>query len=511
MTAINKEKYKMTTLHTDPRRVLFKRDPMIYGHFAEHFHRDIYGGLYDPGHPLADEDGFRTDVLDAMRKIKVPILRWPGGCFVSAYHWQDGVGKDRTPSFDKAWRVEEPNTFGTDEYVKLCRKVGCEPYICTNAGTGSAEEMSDWVEYCNLPSVGKFARMRIANGYKEPHNVRFWSVGNENWGAHEIGAKDIGEWGSLVRESAKMMRRVDPDLQLSAAALAKNLEWTYDLLKKCGDYLDWISIHEYWDRLWNENNLSDYDTCMAFTADLSATVRKARGILEALGLEKRIRIAVDEWNLRGWHHPNVHTKRQASDPEKYLTPRNENDDNSAYTMADAVFSACYLNTILRNADIVGMANFAPIVNVRGCIYCDEKGVVLRSTYHVFDLYVNVMGERVIDLWSEDVPRASGTTNLGERVEYDDLDCVAALREDGAITIAVVNKSRTLSRKIVLDVRGAAGKVTVHTLNGPSENSYNDHGRSEVKVTVRSLGEYKAGMEAELSPHSVSVIVIGGDK
>ena len=139
-------------VHVNEKRIVGKRDEMIYGHFIEHFHRQIYGGVYEPDSPLADEDGFRRDVLEAMKKIKVPILRWPGGCFVSSYHWKEAVGAKRTPMFDKSWRVEDPNTFGTDEYIKLCRKVGCEPYICTNAGTGTAEEMSDWVEYCNLES-----------------------------------------------------------------------------------------------------------------------------------------------------------------------------------------------------------------------------------------------------------------------------------------------------------------------------------------------------------------------
>lgn len=126
------------------KRITGKRNPMIYGQFIEHFHRQIYDGIYDPSHPLADEDGLRTDILDAMRRIKVPVLRWPGGCFVSSYHWKDAAGPQRKPLFDKAWRVEDPNTFGTDEYIRLCRKVGCEPYICTNAGTGTAEEMNDW-------------------------------------------------------------------------------------------------------------------------------------------------------------------------------------------------------------------------------------------------------------------------------------------------------------------------------------------------------------------------------
>ena len=171
-----------------PEREIGKRDPMIYGHFLEHFHRQIYGGIYDPESPFADEEGFREDVLDALKRIRVPVIRWPGGCFVSAYHWKDAVGSRRQPFFDKAWRVEDPAKFGTDEFIRFCRKVGCEPYFCTNAGTGTPEEMSDWVEYCNLEKEGKYARWRIANGFPRPHKVKYWSIGNENYGSWEIGA-----------------------------------------------------------------------------------------------------------------------------------------------------------------------------------------------------------------------------------------------------------------------------------------------------------------------------------
>ena len=176
---------KYTFLEASVRHI----SPMIYGHFIEHFHRQIYGGVYDPSNPLSDEDGLRQDVLEAMKKIKVPILRWPGGCFVSSYHWKYGVGPIRTPMFDKAWRVEEPNSFGTDEFINMCSKIGCQPYICTNAGTGNPEDMSDWVEYCNLENEGPYAKMRIKNGHNTPHNVKYWSIGNENYGSWEIGAK----------------------------------------------------------------------------------------------------------------------------------------------------------------------------------------------------------------------------------------------------------------------------------------------------------------------------------
>ena len=306
-------------------RVLFSRDPMIFGHFLEHFHRQIYGGIFDPSNPLADEDGFRTDVLEALRRIRVPIIRWPGGCYVSAYHWENGVGRERTPVYDKAWRVEESNTFGTDEFIRLCRKLDCEPYICTNAGSGGPEEMSNWVEYCNLSSEGQFARKRIAAGHPEPYGVKYWSVGNENYLEGEIGSKTAEQWGPFVRESAKMMKRVDPRIQLSAAAIA-DVDWNVHLLKAAGKRLNWISIHGYWDELWQENRPAGYLQCMARTEDLDRDVRRIRGLLSAFGLEKQIRIAYDEWNLRGWHHPRVD---DAPPGEKdFIEARNKNDDNA---------------------------------------------------------------------------------------------------------------------------------------------------------------------------------------
>ena len=224
---------------------LVEYNPMIFGQFIEHFDNQVYGGIFDPGNPLSDEDGFRTDVIEAIKELKTPIVRWPGGCFVSTYHWLDGVGNNRQPVYDKTWQAEDPNTFGTDEYVKWCRKIGCEPYICTNAGTGTPEEMSDWVEYCNL-NVGKWGKLRAQNGHPEPYNVKYWSVGNENWGRHELGARTVAEWGPLVRESAKLMRSVTKDIKLFAAATS-DPNWSLPLLKEAGWTLDYISIHGYWD------------------------------------------------------------------------------------------------------------------------------------------------------------------------------------------------------------------------------------------------------------------------
>lgn len=488
-------------------KVVGKRDIMIYGHFIEHFHRQIYDGVYDPNNSLSDEDGFRTDVIDAMKQIKVPIIRWPGGCFVSAYHWKEAVGETRTPMFDKAWRVEDPNTFGTDEYVKLCQKIGCEPYICTNAGTGTAEEMSDWVEYCNLENEGKYAKWRIKNGYKKPHNVKYWSIGNENYGSWEIGAKCAEEWGRLVKESAKMIKHVDPTTELTAAALT-DIHWNIELLENCGDFLDWISIHEYWDAIHQLNDYANYEQVMVYTHHIGHSIDEVRGLLMAMKLDKKIKIAFDEWNLRGWYHPNSHTIKQGVTKEEYLYPRDKNDDNTKYTMADAVFTACFLNELNRNCDIVGMANYAPIVNTRGCIFTHKDGIVLRPTYHVFDMYVNLLGDIVYDTWNKNVVIKSLRAKSGEMKEIEMLDVlVTSFSNKTGYAVAAVNKECEEEHELTLDFE-AQGNVKIYYISGDSTEAYNDIEHEGVKIISEELGLFSYGMKINLKPHSLTIIQIG---
>ncbi|MBQ7638294.1 MAG: alpha-N-arabinofuranosidase [Clostridia bacterium] len=486
-------------------------DRMIYGHFLEHFHRQIYGGVFDPSSPFADEDGFREDVIDALRKIKTPVIRWPGGCYVSAYDWKKGVGKERVPAFDKAWRVEEPHLFGTDEFIKLCRRIGCEPYICTNAGTGSPEEMSDWVEYCNLRDMGQWAKARIKNGFPEPHRVRYWSIGNENWGGHEIGAKDAGEWGRLVRESAKMMLRVDPTLELSAASIP-DLDWNLKLLRAAGQYLDWISIHGYWGNTENGLIPDSYDTVMLHTGkDISDGIDRVRAYLTSLGLENKIKIAYDEWNLRGWYHPNLmdtwdrdrlRREDESFYREKVLRERDKNDVNSIYTMADAVFSASFLNTCLRNCDLVKMACFSPVVNTRGAVFTHEKGIVLRPQFFVFELYANLLQDMVLDIWKEDVPTVSGTV-WNEEKTVDVVDIVVTCGS-GGYTAAAVNKDAEHAREIEISFLDEPPvEMRIHTLNGPSADAYNDVNKTQVGVSVFDWAPFEG--KTVLPPHSVNII------
>jgi len=468
--------------------------PMIFGQFLEHFDNQVYGGVFDPTSRFADKSGFRTDVAQALREIKCPIVRWPGGCFVSTYHWKDGVGKTREAVYDKAWNVYDPNTFGTDEFVAWCRLVGCEPYICTNAGTGTPEEMSDWVEYCNLPR-GKFAKMRAANGHPEPFNVRYWSVGNENYGGWELGAKTVQEWGPLVCESAKLMRAVDHDLKLLAAATS-NEKWTGPLLDRAGGHLDYVSIHGYWDPLHHVNNVSPYLACMMRTKSPDQTIVATKGILARHGLGGRVKIAYDEWNLRGWHHPTHGDFRAGFD----LAARRKNDIASTYTMADAVFSACFLNACLRHADTVTMACFAPCVNTRGCIFAHKDGIVKRTTWHVFRMYTSLLEPLALP-----VDVTCGELREGKK-SVPVLDAVLTQSEDGARRVlAVANKHPKESVPLALgDWAKGAQTLSATVLSGETADSYNDVEHPERVVPVAATLPVRDGAVA-LPPHSVIFI------
>ena len=445
-------------------------DRMIFGQFVEHFHRQVYGGIFEPGSPLSDEEGFRKDVVEALKELRIPIVRWPGGCFVSAYHWIYGVGPDREPTFDKAWRVEDPNLFGTAEFVKWCRMIGAEPYICTNAGTGTPEEMSDWVEYCNL-NVGRFGRMRRAHGYEEPFNVKYWSIGNENWGGHEMGAKTVDEWGVFVRESAKLMVNTDHNIKLFAAALPDE-GWTLPLLQKANHYLNYVPIHGYWDFLANGGTPSPYLTCMLRSTEAEDSILRTIDVLDRVGVRNRVKIAFDEWNLRGWTHPGIGNPWALD-----IDARKQNDDNTTYTMADALFAASFLNTCVRYCDDVKIACFSPIVNARGALYVYPGGIVKRPTFHVFKMYSDLLEKQYLPL---DVD--SQRLKIGDRA-IPAVDVLATCDENKTrIVYAIANKDPEKDARVALPgIDPNASTVAATILTAPTPDSYNDVGKENVVV------------------------------
>jgi alpha-N-arabinofuranosidase len=490
-------------LDIDPDGESRPYSPMVFGGFIEHFHRQIYGGVFDPGSPLSDANGFRRDVIHALRELKLSVVRWPGGCFASGYRWRDGVGPSRRPTDDMAWGVRDPNTFGTDEFVQWCRLVGCEPYICNNAGNGTIEEMRDWVAYCNQ-TRGPFADLRSQGGNPLPFPVRIWSIGNENWGGHEIGTKTPSEWAPMVLEAARQMRAIDPTLILTAAATPSR-EWTLPLLQMAGRHLDYISIHRYWLGLWLQNDAPDYLSCVMLSdkpeTDITETIR----ILDESGHRGRIKIAFDEWNLRGWHHPGFPRKmvQDYSDPDvrALIQAREKNEIASQYTMADALFSASFLNTCLRHAEDVGMANIAPIVNTRGPLFVHAEGLVKRTTFHTLAMYANLLGRRV------------GTSELqaGLLVDGDQsisvADALATVDDVGRVwSIALINRHPSEPLDWVVAFKGTtlSGTFQATVLAGDSPDAYNDVDSPDRVAPVPQTLEFQDGA-TRLPPHSLTVL------
>ena len=484
-------------LHIDWDRALGIKGPLFFGYFLEHFHRQIYGGVYQPGSPLSGPSGLRADVVEAVRRLHPSAIRWPGGCFVSSYHWRDGVGPSRSPSYDKAWRTEEPNTFGTDEFIAFCRAVGAEPYLCGNAGTGPPEEMSDWVEYCNLTGQSRNARMRTDNGHPDPFEVRLWSIGNENYGDWEIGAHDAAEWGRYVRETAKMMRRVDDRVVLAAAGAA-DLDWDLALLRAAGTELDLLAVHGYA----VHGDASYLQTVAAFDYAEKKIARTER-LLELVGLADRVGIAFDEWNPRFWHHPG-HAGRTRPD----LSEWERNDDNATYTMADAVLHACFLNSALRHCRSVAITNLSPLVNTRGAIYAHEGGIVLRPTYHVCDLYASNTLPEVMDVYTR-VPGFAAETERGSPVEVPWGDAVATSdRAAGKTSVAVTNlhPEEPLECVVWLPGRDLDPQAELATLTGPGPDAFNDVGHPQ-SVAIMRTGASCARERCVVTvpPHSVNVL------
>ena len=491
------------TIDTDARSISYS--PMIFGGFLEHFGHQVYGGVFEPGSPLSDKAGFRRDVIAALKELKVPVVRWPGGCYVSGYHWEAGVGKDRKPTDDMAWGVIEPNTFGTQEYVQLCHLLGWQPYICNNAGNGTVEEMKNWVEYCN-GYTGKYAQMRKDNGTDQPLNVNIWSIGNENWGQHEIGYKPIEQWAPLVLEAAKAMKDADPQIQLTAAALP-NREWTLPLLKAAGPYLSYISIHSYWLPLWGKNDMPDYLTCIMHSESPEQLIANYIGVLEESGYRGRIKIAFDEWNLRGWHHEGFPRKtvQNYSDPEviRLVAAREKNDIASQYSMADALFSASFFNACLRHAEDVGMANIAPIVNTRGPLYVHPKGIVKRTHFHAMAMYANELEARVGKLTLE-----AASLSQGDR-KIPVMDAIATVDESGhQWSIALVNRHPDKSLACTINMKDSPldGNFQALVLAGDSPDAYNDIEHPDRVVPLKTMLTLTKGV-IQLPPHSLTIVKV----
>ncbi|MDA8296289.1 MAG: alpha-N-arabinofuranosidase [Actinomycetota bacterium] len=358
----------MNRIVVNTDRVVGTVDRRILGGFAEHMGRCIYGGVFDENSPRSDAEGFRTDVLEAVRALRPPVLRWPGGNFVSGYHFHDGIGPidSRPRRFDAAWRTEESNRFGTDEFMRLCELVGAEPYLCLNMGTGTLDEAREWLEYCNSAGNTEAARQRRANGRDEPYGVRYFGLGNEVYGEWQIGHKTASDYVTAAREWAKVLTWTDPSIELVACGETGWSDWDETVISGLAEFVRYYSIHiytgseDYW-----SNVLAPHQAERAVRIT-SALIEKARYNQR---LSHRIDIAYDEWNVR------VAKRHHGPD-----------DHEETYTLADALAVATYVHGFVRNAAVVKMANLAQLVNVLAPIMTSPEGIVLQSIYHPLRLF-----------------------------------------------------------------------------------------------------------------------------
>lgn len=414
-------------VRVDPSRPIGAIAPEVYGGFIEHVGRCIYGGIYDEASPLSDDRGFRTDVLGALRALRLAVLRWPGGNFASGYHWEDGVGpKDRRPRrHDLAWDAVETNRFGTLEFIEYCRALAVTPYICVNMGTGSAEEAAAWVEYCNSTRETERVRQRGAEG-GAASGVPWWGLGNELYGAHQIGTLTADQYVAKAREFAKLMRREDPAVRLVSCGLSGWSEWDRIVIDGLADVVDLHAVHAYTGSADHEENLRQARRADFALATCRALIRQARDSRDDARLGG---VAFDEWNV--WY--------RAAPP----------DHDERYNLSDALATATYLSCFVRHADVCRLAAVAQLVNVLAPVLATPDGIELQPTYHALRLYATHLTGTSIEAVS-DAP---------------DLDVVASVPQPGQVALAVINGEK--ERLGQLEVVGArAGTGTIHRLTGP---------------------------------------------
>ncbi len=350
-------------------------DNRIFGSFIEHLGRAVYGGIFEPGHPLADKDGFRTDVIKMINEMGVPVVRYPGGNFVSGYDWEDGVGpvSERSPRLDLAWGVTEPNTFGTNEFMKWCQKAGTSPMMAVNLGTRGPDAARALVEYCNHKGGSKYADMRISHGYKEPWNVKLWCLGNEMDGPWQMCSKTATEYGRVANEASKLMKWVDPTIEtVLCGSSARNMhsfgDWEATTLDIAYDNIDYVSLHQYYG-----NHSKDTASFLAKSLELDDFIYSVICTCDFVKAKKRskkiINLSFDEWNV--WYHSN------GAPFEKWSTAPNQLED--IYNFEDALVTACMLITLLRHADRVKIACLAQLVNVIAPIFTKTGGSAFRQT------------------------------------------------------------------------------------------------------------------------------------
>ncbi len=490
----------MNLIKIDPDRVISDIDRNIFGGFAEHLGRCIYGGIFDPDSPFADEHGLRKDVLAALERLQLPVIRYPGGNFVSGYRWMDGVGpfSERPVRTDLAWQAIDTNHFGTNEFINFCRRLKSEPYLVVNCGDGDIREARDWVEYCNGTTGSSLVKLRREHGYENPHGVKYWSIGNEVDGPWQIGYKTPQEYARAFTEFGKVMKWVDPDIKLIASAVSlwegDIIERAQLLMEQASELIDYMALHWY---VGNPHN--DFHAYMAVSELFDQRLNSYEGIIRALCLERNIRhpipIAVDEWNV--WYRTH----------RKYGGVPSENKLEEIYNLEDALVVAMHFNTFIRHARSVRMANIAQIVNVIAPIFTSPDDMVLQTIFYPFELYSSTCGQIALDVWWQ-----GETFDGGEYSGVRTLDVSATIDESyRQLVLYVVNRSlsEAMETQILLTSGNFDGNIRALTINGPDIKSENTFNTPNMVVTKEEAHAAKGQSTTfAFEPHSVTALVFG---
>lgn len=425
-------------------------DKRIYGSFVEHLGRAVYTGIYQPGHESADSNGFRKDVLALVADLDVPIIRYPGGNFVSGYQWEDGIGdvRQRPHRLDLAWRTLETNEVGVNEFAQWCRLAGSELMMAVNLGTRGIVEACNLLEYCNIPSGSHYSDLRIAHGVKQPHNIKTWCLGNEMDGPWQIGHKTAQEYGRLACETARAMRQIDPSIQLvscgsSHSDMPTYPDWEAQVLDHTYDDVDFISLHQYYGN--REGDTRDY---LAQSLTMDGFIKTVASVCDYMKAKKRSKktmmLSFDEWNV--WFHSN-----QADQDIMQRRPWGKAPTllEDIYTFEDALVVGTLLITLLKHADRVKMACLAQLVNVIAPIMTSPTGGAWQQTIYWPFMQVSKYGRGV-------ALKTLITSPQYDSKNYTDvpyLESTAVYNEElGELTIFAVNRSLERDMALTCDLR-----------------------------------------------------------
>ena len=457
-----------TRIILDPTDTVADVPRRLFGTFVEHMGRSVYEGIFEPGHPTADADGFRRDVLELVRELGPTIVRYPGGNFVSGYRWEDGVGPtdERPTRLDAAWHSIETNTVGLHEIAEWATSAGVELMEAVNLGTRGIAEAAELLEYANHPGGTELSERRRRNGREDPFDIMVWCLGNEMDGPWQIGHKTADEYGRLAAESARLMRFIDPRIELVVAG-SSNMdmptfgEWERTVLRHTAGLIDHLSVHAYYEEVGG-----DVDSFLASAVGLDRYLDEVAGIIDEvtaeLGITRAIGISVDEWNVWYQSRWNDHHKDEVLGGDWVEAPRLLEDE---YSVTDAVVVGSLLISLLRHSDRVTMANLAQLVNVIAPIRCEPNGPAWRqTTFFPFQLTAQHARGRVIR--PAVTSRRLSTASYGEVAA---IDAVATVDGAGAVALFIVNRDTEEHAELDLELVGKSLHLTqALTLTSPRD-------------------------------------------